>query len=164
METQGMNLFIVDDNKLVVADLKHYLQEKLGVSLNISTFNDGESCLQKIDKETHIVILDYFLNGQNGLEILKLIKAKNPKTEVIMLSSNEDIALAIQTFRNGATDYVVKGQGSLKKISRIVYNIITAPILLLVREFKVSKYMAIFLITFVIMGIAVVIGMQFMKR
>ncbi len=164
METQGMNLFIVDDNKLVVADLKHYLQEKLGVSLNISTFNDGESCLQKIDKETHIVILDYFLNGQNGLEILKQIKAKNPKTEVIMLSSNEDIALAIQTFRNGATDYVVKGQGSLKKISRIVYNIITAPILLLVREFKVSKYMAIFLITFVTMGIAVVIGMQFMKR
>jgi len=155
METQGMNLFIVDDNKLVVADLKHYLQSKFGISVKITTFNDGESCLQNIDKDTHIVILDYFLNGQNGLEVLKQIKAKNPKTEVIMLSSNEDIALAIQTFRNGATDYVVKGKGSLKKISRIVYNIITAPIRLIVREFKVTKFVAVFLLTFVTMGVVV---------
>ena len=35
-----------------------------------------------------------------------------------MLSSNEDIVLAIDTFRNGATDYVIKGNGSLKKINQ----------------------------------------------
>lgn len=155
METQGINLFIVDDNKLMVTDLKLYLQNRFGVSVQITTFYDGESCLQKIDKDTHVVILDYFMEGKNGLEILKSIKAINPKTEVIMLSSNENIALAIESFRMGAKDYVIKGEGSLKKLTKLLSLIITEPIRLLVREFGVSKYMAIFLLTFVTMGVLV---------
>src|ERR1043165_6551004 len=112
MKTQGLNLFIVDDNKLMVTDLKHYLQTRFGVGVNISTFYDGESCLEKVDKDTQIVILDYFLEGKNGIEILKAIKLINEKTKVIMLSSNESVALAIEAFRQGVTEYVVKGKGS----------------------------------------------------
>jgi two-component system response regulator AtoC len=164
MKTQGLNLFIVDDNKLAVTNLQYYLQNKFGTSINVSTFNDGESCLTKIDKETNIVILDYFMKGKNGLDTLKSIKTINPKTEVIMLSGNEDVALAIETFRAGATDYVIKGAGALKKVTKVVHYIITAPMRLLVDEFRVSKYMAMFLVTFVIMGIAVIIAMQFMNR
>lgn len=163
MGTQGMNLFIVDDDKLVVSDLKIYLNYRFGNDINISTFNDGESCLKKVDKDTHIVILDYFLNGKNGLEILKLIKEINPKTEVIMLSSNEDISLAIQSFRNGASDYVIKGDGALKKIKKIIYHIITEPIQIIIREFGVSKYMAIFFLTFAIMGVVVAVTLFSIK-
>jgi two-component system OmpR family response regulator len=162
MRAPGINIFLVDDNRLTVTDLKHFLNNMFGTDLNISVFNDGESCLKKIDKETHIVILDYFLDGKNGLEVLKLIKEINPKTEVIMLSSNEDIVLAIDTFRNGATDYVIKGNGSLKKISKLVYHIITEPIRILVREFGISKYMAIFLLTFVSMGAIVLSALYLM--
>jgi DNA-binding NtrC family response regulator len=163
MKKQGMNLFIVDDDKLVVSDLKIYLNFRFGNDIRISTFTDGESCLKKIDKDTHIVILDYFLNGKNGVEILKLIKDINPKTEVIMMSSNEDVSLAIQSFRNGASDYVIKGEGALKKIKKIVYHIITEPIRIIIREFGVSKYMAIFFLTFVTMGIAVGCTLYLMK-
>lgn len=155
METQGINLFIVDDNKLMVKGLKNYLQNRFGVSIRISTFMDGESCLKEVNKDTHIVILDYFLGDENGLDILKSIKAINPKTEVIMLSGNEDMALAVETFRAGAKDYVVKGSGSLNKVFKIVNYIITEPIRIMVREFGVSKYMAIFLLTFLTMGLAV---------
>jgi len=162
MET-GLNLFIVDDNKLMLTTLKQYLQNRFGLSLKISTFLDGESCLEKINKETNIVILDYFLEGKNGLEVLKSIKAKNPKTEVIMLSNNEDMALVIETFRAGATDYVIKGRGAWKKITKVVNYAITEPIRLMVREFGISKYMAVFLMTFVTMGIVVLCALQFMK-
>lgn len=163
METNGMNLFIVDDNRLMVADLKNYLQNRFGGSIQISTFSDGESCLEKVDNKTHIVILDYFLEGKNGLETLKSIKEINPKTEVIMLSGNEDIALAIETFRAGAKDYVLKGEGSRKKIIRLVNFIITEPIRIMVREFKVSKYMAAFFLTFIIMGLVVFIVLHTIK-
>ncbi|MCE3278520.1 MAG: hypothetical protein K0S44_711 [Bacteroidetes bacterium] len=163
METQGLNLFIVDDNKLMVTDLKHYLQNKFGQSVRVSTFNDGKSCLEKVDKETNIVILDYFMEGENGLEVLKSIKSINPKTEVIMLSSNEDIGLAIESFRNGAKDYIVKGSGSWSKLSKLLTMIITEPIRLMVREFGVSKFMATFLLTFTTMGIIVYAALQMMK-
>lgn len=163
MTKQGMNLFIVDDDKLVVSDLKIYLNYRFGNDLNISSFYDGESCLKKVDKDTDIVILDYSLNGENGVEILKKIKDINPKVEVIILTSHEDISLAIQSFRNGASDYVIKGDGALKKIKKIVYHIITEPIRIIIKEFGVSKYMAIFFLTFVTMGIAVAYTLFLMK-
>lgn len=136
METQVTNLFIVDDNKLLVADLKNHLQIIFENSLNISTFYDGESCLDKVDKDTHVVILDYFLDGQNGLEILRSIKTINPKTEVIMLSTNENIAIAIETFRAGAKDYVIKnGYNSSRDIVKLVYNIVARPVSVIVKSF-----------------------------
>jgi DNA-binding NarL/FixJ family response regulator len=163
MEAQGVNLFIVDDNKLMVSTLKLFLQNRFGLDISISTFNDGESCLAKVDQDTHIVILDYFMEGKNGLDTLKSIKNINPKTEVIMLSKNEDMALAIETFRAGAKDYVIKGSGSWNRITKLVNNIITAPIRLMVREFGISKYMAIFLLTFSTMAIVVVSVLKIMK-
>jgi len=163
MQTQGLNLFIVDDNTSMVTALKLYLQNRFGISIQISTFSDGESCLEKVDDQTHIVILDHFLEGKNGVEVLKSIKAINPKTEVIMLSGNEDMAVAIESFRAGATDYVVKGPSSWKKITNLVNHIITAPIRIIVNEFGVSKYMAIFLLTFVVMAVVVSSTLHFMK-
>jgi DNA-binding NarL/FixJ family response regulator len=135
MGTQGINLFIVDDNGLVIKELKNCLQTRLGDKVQISTFYDGESCLKKIDGKTHIVILDYFMDGKNGLEILKSIKIINPKTEVIMLSNNEDIAIAVETFRAGAKDYVIKEKGYWKKIIKLIEAIITKPDRITVKGF-----------------------------
>ncbi len=135
METQGINLFIVDDNRLFASDLKIFLQNRFGSDLIITTFDDGDSCLKNIDCSIHIVILDYFMKGKNGLEILKAIKSINPKTEVIMLSTNEDVAIAVETFRAGARDYVIKGDGAWKKVMKIVDIIITKPIRVIVKGF-----------------------------
>ncbi len=163
MSAQGLNLFIVDDNKLTVTDLKYYLQNRFGTGINITTFSDGESCLKKVDKETNIVILDYYMDGKNGNEILQLIKAINPKTEVIMLSGNEDVAVAIESFRMGATDFVTKGESAFKKINKLVYHIITAPVRILGRELGVSKFMTMFLVNFVVLGIVTLIIYKMMK-
>ena len=155
MKNHVINLFIIDDDMLSSTLLKHHLNEKFGAAVNISMFSRGADALEKIDQNTSIVILDYYLEGENGNDVLKSIKNINPKTEVIMLSSNEDITIAIESFRKGATDYVIKGDKASKKITHIVYDIIAYPIRFIVREFGVSKFLAIFLLTFFVMGIAV---------
>lgn len=164
METQTLNLFIVDDNKSMVLALQHYIQSKFGKFVKISTFYDGESCIKEVDRNTDLVILDYFLDGKNGLEVLKEIKDINPKTEVIMLSSNNDIDLVVETLRNGATDYVVKGPSSWNKVTALINRVISAPIRMMVREFGVSKFMAIFLMTFISMGIVVALVLYLMPK
>ncbi len=80
-----------------------------------------------------------------------------------MLSGKEDMGLAIETFRAGAKDYVIKGSSSWKRISTLVSNILLAPIKVIVREFGVSKFAAIFLTTFISVGLVVFIAMQLMK-
>lgn len=164
MNTPGINLFIVDDNKLSVMGLKHSLYKKFGTGLNISTFTTGVSCLEKVDKNTNFVILDYFLDGENGNEILKSIKLINPKIEVIMLSSNDDVGTIIESFREGATDYLIKGSNAWKNLVPHIYWTITAPIRKLGKEFGWPKFTAIFLATFIIMGCIVYFVLKFISK
>ena len=163
MENQEINIFIVDDDKFIVTSLKHFIQNRFKFGVKVSTFYDGESCLKKVDKKTDIVILDYFMEGKNGLETLKAIKMINPKTEVVMLSNNEDISLALETFRAGAKDFVMKGRGSSEKIIGFIDYLITKPIRFIAREFGVSKIMAIFLFTFAMMAAVVLCAMEVIK-
>ena len=163
MKNQTLNLFIVDDNPVVAKGLQYYLDTRFGNNLNISSFTTGESALQKLDQSTNIVILDYFLDGEDGKEILKSIKSINPNVEVIMHSSNDDIGVAIDLFRNGASDYVLKGEKSWKKLTSILYKTLTYPVRIMVQEFGINKYLAMFLITFLAMGIGVVISLNFSR-
>lgn len=157
MKTQEHNLFIIDDNTLILASLRNYLTNKFGDLLKISTFVSGANAIENIDKNTSIVILDYHFENENGNDILKSIKDINPNTEVIMFTSNEEIATAIESFQKGASDFIIKDDSGWKKISSRINQIITYPIKLMVREFGISKYLAIFVLTFVSVG-AVVYG------
>lgn len=159
METQGLNLYIVDDNRSMLYALKQYLSGKFGNRLKISTFEDGESCLKKITPETDVVILDYFLGATNGNEILKNIKILNPRTEVIMLSSNENVETAVESFRLGAKNFVVKNTHSWRKLSVLLDTIIIQPFNW-VWEFPVTRFITVFSATFAAMGTFVLLVLK----
>ncbi len=161
MKTQPLNVFIVDDNALMVAGLRNHLYNRFGDEIHISTYLSGKIALANITDKVNLVILDYFLDGENGNDILKSIKTKSPATEVVMLSSNEEMEVAIVAFRNGASDYVVKGEKSWKKISSLVYDALTYPMRILVQEFGINKYIAMFLLTFVAMGLGVFLSLRY---
>ncbi|HLP55914.1 MAG TPA: response regulator [Fluviicola sp.] len=159
MNTQHHKLFIIDDNPRLVDELRQYLEQAFGESLTIFTFHSGESALKHVDHETNIVILDHDLPGENGNEILKSIKRLNPNAEVIMLTSNEDVKTAIHAFRNGASDYVIKGEKAEKKVGSLVYNMLTYPVRVINREIGASKFFTIFLLVFIFIGLSVAISL-----
>lgn len=142
MKRRKINLFIVDDDEATALLVKQYLNNRFGPGLNISTFYSGEECLDHVDEYTDIVILDYFMKDQSGIEVLESIKIMNPKTEVIMFSNNEDIGAAIESFKKGAKDYIVKDELSLRKMTLSIAGIISKPIQFLVKEFGISRYTA----------------------
>jgi DNA-binding NarL/FixJ family response regulator len=164
MKSQELNLFIVDDNALTLTGLRNYLQQRFGDSMTIFTFLSGATALKEVNENTTIVILDYHLENENGNEVLKSIKEINPDTEVIMFTSNEEIGVAIESFRKGANDFVIKGDKAWKRIGSSVNKILTYPYRILVREFGVHKFVAIFLLTFAAMGIAVYITLQYINQ
>lgn len=99
MKNQNLDLFVVNDNAMVVNSLKHFLEQKFGTALSIFTFNTGKSALEKIDTNTRLVILGYSLKDENINEVPESIKKINPYTKVMMLSSNEDVSNAIESFQ-----------------------------------------------------------------
>ncbi|HTA26289.1 MAG TPA: response regulator [Bacteroidia bacterium] len=161
MTIQALNIFIVDDNKAAGIELKKYLWDKFGDRVEITAFTDGKSCLEEVESDTHLVIITCSPSDEKGLLILKSIKAASPATEVIMLVERESIVLAIESYKAGAKELVVKENGSEKKLSYLIRRIVMAPIRIIVKELGLSQRLAIFFMSFITVGIIVGIALYF---
>jgi DNA-binding NarL/FixJ family response regulator len=112
----------------MVSGLKNYLTGKFGERLNISTFNDRETCVNCINEETDIVILNSEFENENGNEILSLIKRRNPRTAIIMLSQNENMKAAFESFRTKAKKIAVSNGTYWKKVRSFIKYLIRKPL------------------------------------
>lgn len=119
-------LFLVDDEPIQNEMLKDYLSERF--LYNIKTFDNGEDAINNIHLNPEIIVLDYHLSShkpdaKNGVEVLKAIKEKNPISQVIMLSGQDKIDVAIDSMKYGAYDYVVKGETAFSRMENIINNV-----------------------------------------
>jgi DNA-binding NtrC family response regulator len=160
MTNQTQNLFIVEDDQTSAAKLHQFLETKFGTAYNIHTFSDATKALEKVDKHTKIVILDYDYFGEKGNKILEFIKTINPSTEVIILSNHGDIATAIASYNNGATNFLIKNQRTEKQLSSKIFDILSYPAKYLELRYGFSQFFAYLLFCFIIVGFLVFLGMQ----
>ncbi|MCD4735029.1 MAG: response regulator [Bacteroidales bacterium] len=115
-------IYVVEDNA-VYLDLITIELKKLGYT-NIKAFASGKEALNNLDERPDIAFLDYWLEENlTGLEILKEIKAKYPYTQVIFLTASDDVNIAVNTMRNGAYDYIVKGETAFIRIRHLLKKI-----------------------------------------
>ena len=127
---KSMLVYVVDDDQLSSSVLEDYLKKRFGSKMTIKSFETGESCLGAVaGAQPDIIILDYHLDSKtegaaDGIAILKKLKSHHPDIEVIMLSGQAKINVAIETMRIGAKDYVVKGETASLHISQIITGMI----------------------------------------
>ncbi len=102
-------------NKVMIIDDEEKLRSLLARLIKLEGFTVSEagnlrSALKLIDKEEPDVILcDVKLQDGNGIDFIKDIKAKNATIEVILLTAYGNIPDSVQAMKNGAFDYVTKG-------------------------------------------------------
>lgn len=123
---KARKIFIVDDDTMITSVLNDYL--KAEVNHDITIFNTGEDCLEKLGDKPDIIVLDYELNtivkdAANGLEILEIIKENHPEIHVIMLSSQERYGVAMKSMQKGAEQYVVKDHNAFEKVAELIRDL-----------------------------------------
>jgi signal transduction histidine kinase/CheY-like chemotaxis protein len=59
-------------------------------------------------KRPSIVLTDIKMPGRSGLDLLRLVKSRDPDVEVLMLTGHGDVELAVQSLKNDATDFLTK--------------------------------------------------------
>lgn len=121
-----IKLFLVDDDALFLKSLE--IEFKQHADFTIDTFATGELCLQHLENNPDVIILDYHLDGidknaMNGLETLDKIKVINPDIPVVMLSSQDKIDIAITCMHHRAFDYVVKSETAFIRLQKIITSI-----------------------------------------
>jgi diguanylate cyclase (GGDEF)-like protein len=88
----------------------HLIQQCLArCGYDVAVAASGESGLELFKAEHFdLLIVDYRLQGCDGLEVLRAAKSLQPDVPVIMLSGLGDAGVAAEAIKQGVSDYVVK--------------------------------------------------------
>lgn len=114
-------VFVVDDDPIFSELLIDKLEERGFTS--IETFFSGESCIKEIHRKPALILLDYNLHGEKGIETLKNIVSYDSNIPVVFVSGQDDIQNAVDTLRYGAFDYITKNNGFLMKLDATLHAI-----------------------------------------
>ena len=101
-----MRILIVEDeitlNKTIAEGLTEY-----GYQTDTSeSFKDAEYYVGI--RNYDLVLSDLMLPDGNGIELIEAIKAKSPRTSVVIISAKDDKETEIKALRAGADDYIKK--------------------------------------------------------
>ncbi len=110
-------LLIVDD----AADLKRWTA-RIGTDhpSRLLSATTSEEALQLLKQEKpDLVLMNMFIGGESGLELLRTMRELDPKLLVLVVTDMVTTQQAIEATKNGAYDYLPKGMEDLKWPARI---------------------------------------------
>jgi two-component system, NtrC family, response regulator AtoC len=114
--------FIVEDNEWYNKLLVHCLSQN--PDIEVRSFFNGNDFLKALNENPQVVTLDYKLPDLDGAIILNKIKEYNPNIEVIIISDQSDIEVAVELLKHGAYDYLVKSPDMHSRIFNNVNNVL----------------------------------------
>lgn len=110
-----MNTILIIDDEPIIRKLLARMMELEGYEVYQAA--DRMSGMKLLTAKTpQLVLCDVFLPDGNGVEMVKEIKELQPETEVILLTAHGNIPDGVQAIKNGAFDYITKGDDNNKII------------------------------------------------
>lgn len=113
------HILIIDDEEKLRGLLARIITSE---GFDVIEAADLKSGFKKLEQnDIDVVLCDVKLPDGNGVEFLEKIKANFPLTEVILLTAFGKISDGVQAMKNGAFDYIVKGDDN-DKIIPLLYK------------------------------------------
>jgi two-component system KDP operon response regulator KdpE len=110
--------------KVLVIDDEPPIRKLLRTGLSTQGYQildapNGKTGLELLAQNPDLIILDLGLPDMQGLELLRMIRARNEKVPIVVLSSRGDEAGKVQALDLGADDYVTKPFGMDELLARM---------------------------------------------
>lgn len=116
-----LNVLVVEDNPGDARLVELYLREEPSQPFNvIKAVRLSEALAALQAGPVDVVLLDLSLPDSFGVETLAKLRAGAPSVPVVVLTGTSDEALAMEALRQGAQDYLVKGQGDGELVRRAI--------------------------------------------
>jgi signal transduction histidine kinase len=140
MSIQTMQVLLVEDNPADVALVRRVFSEfpqQVWRCVGVETLDEAITTYRRMsdvmeENPCNLVLLDLGLPDAKGLQTIQQFLAAEPKAPVVVLSGNDDEALALQAIEQGAQDYLVKDQVTLKALVKSIQFAIR-------RQFKLEQ-------------------------
>jgi signal transduction histidine kinase/FixJ family two-component response regulator len=109
MASEMVKVLLIDDDEDDYALIRALLSDFSSPKFMLHWAADYETGLDNVSCEQYdVCLLDYRLNGRNGLELLQEIMQKGCKTAVIFFTGQGDYEVDVQAMKAGASDFLVK--------------------------------------------------------
>lgn len=116
-----LTIFVVEDDEFYRELIAHSLS--LDPDYEIKKYATGQDFLKDLHETPQVVTLDYHLPDIQGGELLKKIKDFDPSIEVIVISEQDKIEVAVKLLSEGAYDYIVKSRDIRDKLLHTIRHI-----------------------------------------
>jgi UDP-3-O-[3-hydroxymyristoyl] N-acetylglucosamine deacetylase len=105
-ELMERKVLIVDDEESVVQSIAGVLEDE---GFRVAKAKSGEEAIKVFqEEEPDVTLLDIWMPGMDGIEVLKRLKWIAPECQVIMISGHATISTAMTAVKLGAFDFIEK--------------------------------------------------------
>lgn len=101
-------VLMVEDDPMVAMFNKRYLEQIPGFTLEAIAKNANDALEVLSNKHIDLILLDIYMPGMNGLELLSHIRQTGKGVDVIIVSAACDSYSIKQGLLHGAIDYIIK--------------------------------------------------------
>jgi DNA-binding NarL/FixJ family response regulator len=112
-------ILIVDDHPMMRDGLRQLIANESDLEVSAEA-DDASSALQQAEAlKPDVAIVDITLRSSNGLELIKDLHIRSPKTAVLVLSMHDESLYAERVLRAGGRGYIMKQEGGKRIIEGI---------------------------------------------
>jgi DNA-binding NarL/FixJ family response regulator len=116
-------ILVVDDHPLFRSGLAEFLNRQPELEV-CGQADSAQLALGQMRKHRpDLAIIDVSLNGTNGIELVKLMKAEEPKLAILILSMHHETLYALRALKAGALGYLMKGE-ALEHVTNAVRRVL----------------------------------------
>ncbi len=121
MSAAEIKVLLVEDTVTDAELLQHTLRHVPGQQFAITHVQTWSEALEQLRAVTFdVVLLDLSLPDSRGIETILQARAAVPRLPIIVLTGNEDEAIALEAARHGIEDYLVKEPARAREIARAI--------------------------------------------
>jgi two-component system, NarL family, response regulator NreC len=114
-----ISIVLADDHPVVRRGMQTLLEAEPDFAI-IGEAGDGLESVRLVENlQPDVLILDLMMPGLSGLEALRIIRKRSPRTRVVVLSMHDTHAFVAEALMNGATGYVLKGSDELNLVRAV---------------------------------------------
>lgn len=121
MNTKALKLLLIENNLTDANWISEILNDHDYYKSNVKHVAKVEEAIDSLSQDDFdAILLDLSLPDSQGIESLDLMQQKAPQLPVVIVTGNDDPEVAVQSLRQGAQDYLIKGEFEGKTLTRSI--------------------------------------------